>query len=261
VKAVAKIIPAAVRVRNERHGAAADSREVAAEALIFDVFGTCVDWRTGVAREVARMANAKGITIDTARFADAWRGRYQPAMEEIRAGRRGYADLDVLHRENLDATLAALGVGDHFDSRDRAELNRAWEKLPPWPDVVPGLARLKAHFIIAPCSNGSVALMTRLARYGGLPWDCILGAGIARAYKPDPRVYLASCAALRLPPESVMMVAAHNKDLEAARRAGLMTAFVPRPAEFGDGSSETLPAADWNHEAESFEQLASDLGC
>lgn len=235
---------------------------MAVEALIFDVFGTCVDWRTGVAREVVQMAKAKGITVDAAGFADAWRGCYQPAMEEIRSGRRGYTDLDVLHRENLDATLAAFGIGDHFDGRDRTELNHAWEKLPPWPDVVAGLSRLKTRFIIAPCSNGSIALMARLAKYASLPWDCVLGAGIARAYKPDPQVYLASCAALQSPPQSVMMVAAHNSDLEAARRAGLMTAFVPRPGEFGDGGpAETVPSSDWDHVAENFEKLADDLGC
>lgn len=235
---------------------------MAVEALIFDVFGTCVDWRTGVAREIAGMAKAKGLVLDAARFADAWRGRYQPAMEAIRSGRRSYTELDVLHRENLDATLAAFAVDRHFTGRDRTELNRAWEKLLPWQDVVPGLSRLKTLFVIAPCSNGSIALMTRLAKYGGLPWDCILGAGIARAYKPDPSVYLASCAALQLPPESVMMVAAHNRDLEAARDAGLMTAFVPRPDEFGDrGSAERVPSSDWNHVAQDFRELATQLGC
>jgi 2-haloacid dehalogenase len=235
---------------------------VAVEALVFDVFGTCVDWRTGVAMEIARVANAKGIALDPVRFADAWRNRYQPAMEAIRSGRRSYAELDLLHRENLDATLAAFAIDRHFTGRDRTELNRAWEKLPPWQDVVPGLSRLKTLFIIAPCSNGSIALMTRLTRYGGLPWDCILGAGIARAYKPDPRVYLASCAALQLPPESVMMVAAHNRDLEAARGAGLMTAFVPRPDEFGEGgSAETIPSSNWDHVAQDFGELATQLGC
>ncbi|HVW56661.1 MAG TPA: haloacid dehalogenase type II [Rhizobiaceae bacterium] len=234
---------------------------MAVEALIFDVFGTCVDWRTGVAKEVSRMAGAKGLAIDAASFADAWRGRYQPAMQEIRAGRRFYVELDVLHRENLDATLTAFSIDDHFNNRDRAELNRAWEKLPPWPDVVPGLSRLKPRFIIAPCSNGSIALMTRLAKYGGLPWDCVLGAGIARAYKPDPQAYLASCAALQLAPKNVMMVAAHNSDLEAARHAGLMTAFIPRPDEFGDGSAERIPSSGWNHAAEDFQELASQLGC
>jgi 2-haloacid dehalogenase len=142
----------------------------APEALIFDVFGTVVDWRAGVAAEVRRFLPY----VDAEAFADAWRGEYQPAMERVRAGARGYVPLDTLHRENLDRTIAAFGA--ELPEADRAALNHAWEKLPPWPDSVPGLTRLKARFIIAPCSNGSIALMTRLAKFGGLPWDCILGA-------------------------------------------------------------------------------------
>jgi 2-haloacid dehalogenase len=230
----------------------------AIEALIFDVFGTCVDWRTGVAREVARVAEAKKLVLDPLAFADAWRGRYDPAMQKIRSGERGYVDLDVLHRENLDDTLAAFGLSDRFDEAEREALNHAWEKLPPWPDVVPGLARLREHHIIAPCSNGSIALMTRLAKFGGLPWDCILGAGVARAYKPDPRTYLSSCEALRLPPESVVMVAAHNDDLFAARAAGLRTGFVPRPTEHGGGQTTELKAeAEWDFVAVDIRGLAA----
>ena len=230
------------------------------EALLFDVFGTCVDWRGGVAREVAKAAAAKGLTLDSFAFADAWRGRYQPAMEEIRSGRRAYVDLDVLHRENLDATLDAFGLAENFDDEERAALNRAWEKLPPWADVVAGLGRLKTSAIIAPCSNGSIALMTRLAKYGGLPWDCILGAGVARAYKPDPRAYLASCEALQLAPARVMMVAAHNGDLAAARDCGLKTAFVARAAEHGRGqTSDLAPTSDWDIVAPDFMGLADAL--
>lgn len=218
------------------------------EALIFDVFGTVVDWRGGVAQAVAA---ALGDDVDPLAFADAWRARYDPAMAAVRSGARGYVDLDLLHRENLDATLAAFGLD--LPEADRAALNTAWERLPPWPDAVPGLAALRRVAIIAPCSNGSIALMTRLARHAGLPWDCILGAGIARAYKPDARVYLACSAALRLPPDRVMMVAAHNGDLSAARAAGLATAFVPRPGEHGpDQATDLEPAEDWD-------LVASDL--
>jgi 2-haloacid dehalogenase len=234
---------------------------VAVEAVIFDVFGTCVDWRTGVAREVEAAVLRKDSKIDAAAFADAWRGRYQPAMESIRSGGRPYTDLDILHRENLDATLAEFSLADRFSETDRAALNRAWEKLPAWPDVAPGLQRIKAKLIIAPCSNGSIALMTRLSRYAGLPWDCILGAGIARAYKPDARVYLASCEALRLQPDHVMMVAAHNDDLAAARAAGLKTAFVPRPKEHGDRQTANLAhSSDWDVTAGEFPTLAKALG-
>lgn len=219
-------------------------------ALIFDVFGTCVDWRSSVAREVSRALP----DLDPQAFADAWRGEYQPAMEEIRSGRRPYVALDVLHRENLDRVAARLDVAPD----DPADLARAWERLDPWPDTVPGLHALRERAIIAPCSNGSIALMTRLARHARLPWDCILGAEIARAYKPDPAAYLASCAALQLPPDRVMMVAAHNDDLAAARAAGLRTAFVPRPTEHGPGQTTDLePRDDWDIIAPDFTALAS----
>ena len=216
-------------------------------ALIFDVFGTLVDWRTGVAREVADFCKARGLSVDGLGFAVAWRAKYQPAMAAIRSGGRGYVALDVLHRENLDATLVEFGLEESIDAAGREDLNRAWEKLPPWPDCVAGLNALKAAYVIAPCSNGSIALMTWLAKYAGLPWDAILGAEVARAYKPQAEVYLASAAALGLAPEEVMMVAAHNGDLAAARWAGLKTAFVPRPHEHGPGqTSDLAPDADWD---------------
>ncbi|GHE04731.1 haloacid dehalogenase [Defluviimonas sp. 20V17] len=219
------------------------------KALIFDVFGTCVDWRGSVARAVAGALPG----VDAPAFADAWRAEYDPAMARIREGGRGYIALDDLHLENL------FRVCDRFHATcaDPETLNRAWERLDPWPDVAPGLRALKTHRIIAPCSNGSIALMTRLARHAGLPWDCILGADIARDYKPKPAVYLASCAALRLPPAQVMMVAAHNGDLHAARAAGLGTAFVPRPTEHGPGqTSDLTQEADWDLIAPDFNVLA-----
>ncbi|TCD14085.1 haloacid dehalogenase type II [Oricola cellulosilytica] len=232
------------------------------QALFFDVFGTCVDWRSAVEALVSQMVREKGCQIDSFAFADAWRARYQPAMQEIRAGRRSYADLDVLHRENLDATLREFGLTDRFDVHDRADLNKAWEKLTPWPDTVAGLSRLKSRFIIAPCSNGSIALMTRLSKFGNLPWDCILGAGLARAYKPDPQAYLRSCAALQLDPAEVMMVAAHNDDLAAARNAGLQTCFIPRTIEYGPDQTTDLRAeSDWEIVARDLEDLALHLAC
>lgn len=231
------------------------------KALIFDVFGTVVDWRSGVAREVAAAFAAKGEAVDAPAFADAWRGEYQPAMARIREGARGYVPLDDLHLENLERVLDRLGAGALFTGEEKRDLNAAWEKLPPWPDAVPGLTRLKARWPIAPCSNGSIALMTRLARYGGLPWDCILGADIARDYKPNPAAYLASCAALRLAPEEVVMVATHNDDLAAARAAGLQTAYFPRPDEFGPGvKTDLAPAADWEFTAADLADLARVMG-
>ena len=219
-------------------------------ALIFDVFGTCVDWRTSVARAVAAVLPS----VDATGFATAWRAEYDPAMARIRDGGRGYVALDDLHRENLHRVATAFGA----TAPDT--LSHAWERLDPWPDVVPGLSALKRAHIIAPCSNGSIALMTRLARHAGLPWDCILGADIARDYKPKPEVYLAACAALRLSPDRVMMVAAHNDDLVAARAAGLLTAFVPRPLEHGPGqTSDLAAAADWDVVAADFMDLCHRL--
>mgnify|MGYP001553546067 CR=1 FL=1 len=229
------------------------------EALIFDVFGTVVDWRSGVAREAERMFMARGIAADPWAFADAWRGEYQPAMERVRAGDRGYVPLDDLHRENLEIVLERFGVAERFDEGAKAEFNRAWERLPPWRDARPGLTRLKAGFLIAPCSNGSFALMARLAKFGGLPWDLILRADVAKDYKPKAEVYLASARALRLAPERVMMVACHNDDLAAARAAGLPCAYFPRPMERGAGEA-IPPAEDWEIVAEDIEDLAAKLG-
>lgn len=208
-------------------------------AFIFDVFGTCVDWRGSVARAVA----AALPDVDAFAFADAWRGEYQPAMERIRSGNRGYVPLETLHRENLDRVASAFDVS----VPDPDALNAAWEQLDPWPDVVPGLNVLRKTALIAPCSNGSIAMMSRLGRFGSLPWDAILGADIAQDYKPRPEVYLASVRALGLDPAQVTMVAAHNDDLVAARAAGLRTAFVPRVTEHGPGQTSDLsPGADWD---------------
>lgn len=230
------------------------------KAAIFDVFGTVVDWRRGVAEAVAPVLAAKGIAVAPEAFADAWRAEYDPAMARVREGARGYVPLDDLHLENLERVLARLAIAERFTETERREMNRAWEKLPPWPDSVAGLAAIRARRLVAPCSNGSVALMARLARFGGLEWDCILGAETARDYKPNPAVYLASAAALRLAPAEVVMVAAHNGDLRAARAVGLQTAFVPRPGEHGPGQTIDLaPEGDWDFVAEDFPALARQL--
>lgn len=231
------------------------------QALIFDVFGTVVDWRTGVARHVEGWFGRRGIAVDAFAFAEAWRDRYDPAMKRIRDGSRGYVALDILHMENLEETLQAFGLDRHVDGEGKAELNRAWECLPPWPDSVAGLTALKSRYAIATCSNGSIALMLRLARYGGLPWDTLLGAEIARSYKPRPDVYLASVTALGCRPEEVMMVAAHNSDLAAAQAVGLRTAFVPRPDEHGPGQVKDFAATGpWDVVAEDLVDLARRLG-
>lgn len=227
------------------------------KAYIFDVFGTVVDWRNGVATVSQRFFDAKHLSENPWTFAEAWRSKYQPAMEKIRSGNRGYVALDTLHFENLEELLEELGYDDVFNEEEKHELSKAWEQLPPWEDCVPGLSKLKEKAIIAPCSNGSIALMTRLAKFANLPWDCILGAEIAQNYKPHPQAYLRSVEALGLAPQDVMMVAAHNDDLIAARACGLQTAFIARPNEYGPHQTKDLaPESDWNCIVDSICDLA-----
>ena len=217
------------------------------KAYLFDVFGTIVDWRSGVATVAQKFFDDKNLDENPHSFADAWRAKYQPAMEKIRLGNRGYFPLDILHRENLDELLSQLDLANIFTEKEKQEFNRAWEQLPPWSDCVAGLTAIKKNAIIAPCSNGSIALMTRLAKFGSLPWDCIVGAEIAQNYKPHPDSYLKSVSALGLQSNEVMMVAAHNSDLVAARECGLMTAFIARPTEHGAGQTIDLePSDDWD---------------
>jgi 2-haloacid dehalogenase len=232
-------------------------------ALVFDVFGTVVDWRSGVARDAAPfLARHAKSRVDPAAFADAWRQRYDPAMEAVRSGRRPFTRLDVLHWENLVAILPAFGIDPgRVPAAELDELNLAWHRLDPWPDVVAGLARLKKRHVIAPLSNGNVILMLDMAKRAGLPWDAILGAELAQAYKPDPEAYLRTVDILAMRPDEVCMVAAHNGDLAAARACGLATAFVPRPTEHGPGQTKDLaPEQDWDAIARDFGELATKLG-
>jgi 2-haloacid dehalogenase len=231
-------------------------------AILFDVFGTVVDWRSGVAREAAPFfaRNATG-TIDAAAFADAWRKRYQPAMEEVRSGRRPFTRLDVLHRENLEGVLPTFGIDPAtVPAAELDELNLAWHRLDPWPDAVAGLMRLKSRYIIAPLSNGNIILMVDMAKRAGLPWDAILGAEVAQAYKTSPEAYLRTADILAMRPAEVCLVAAHNNDLAAARRCGLRTAFVYRPDESGPGTTPPGPAQEWDAIAADFGDLADQLG-
>jgi 2-haloacid dehalogenase len=231
------------------------------KALCFDVFGTVVDWRKSIAREAAALLGARGVACDWYAFADAWRARYQPAMAEVRSGRRPWVRLDDLHRENLLALLAELGIGG-LSEAEIDHLNRAWHRLDPWPDTVEGLTRLKRRYILATLSNGNVALRVNMATRAGLPWDVILGAEVAGAYKPQPEAYLRTAALLDLPPASCMMVAAHNDDLVAAAACGFRTAFVARPTEHGPAQSRDLRAEQaFDVAADSFVDLAEVLAC
>jgi 2-haloacid dehalogenase len=231
---------------------------MATRALFFDVFGTLVDWRTGVAREAERILKPLGFALDWLAFADAWRGEYQGAMEEVRAGRSAFCKLDVLHRRNLDRILPRFGLSG-LAQETALDLNLAWHRLDAWPDVRSGLVRLKPSFMIAPVSNGNISLMVDLARRNGFPWDAILGAETAGDYKPKPRVYLSACEAFDLPPDACMMVAAHTSDLLAAAKCGLRTAHVARPDERGPGKGEAQPGADVDVAAASLEDLAQRL--
>jgi 2-haloacid dehalogenase len=234
------------------------------QVLLFDVFGTVVDWRSSVAREAAPFLARHGSgAVDPAAFADAWRRAYQPSMEEVRSGRRAFVPLDVLHRENLERALAEFGIDlARIPAAELDELNLAWHRLDPWPDAVAGLTCLKSRYVIAPLSNGNVRLTLDIAKRAGLPWDAILGAEVVRAYKPTPEAYLRTAELLMMKPEQICLVAAHNSDLAAARKCGLRTAFVPRPFEHGPGQTTDLdPAQDWDQVAEDFELLAEKLCC
>ena len=232
---------------------------MAVKALFFDVFGTLVDWRTGIAREAAQFLSPRGFRLEGLAFADAWRAEYQPAMEEVRSGRIAFARLDVIHRKMLDRIAARFGL-EKLGDADREALTLAWHKLDAWPDVKRGLDRLRAKYLLAPVSNGNISLMVDLARRNGFPWDAILGAEIAGDYKPKPRVYLAAAEALALQPSECMMVAAHSFDLAAAAECGLRTGHVARPDEKGTGKGEAAPSVPVDAAADSLEALASRLG-
>ena len=230
-------------------------------ALTFDVFGTVVDWRSSLIREGEALGRTRGLNADWAAFADAWRGLYQPNLTKVRNGEMPWTKLDDLHRMALDRLIVEFKLGG-LSEDETAHLNRAWHRLDPWPDSVLGLTRLKRKFILATLSNGNVALIVNMAKHGGLPWDAVLGAEVARHYKPQPECYLTTAALLGLRPEQCLMVAAHNNDLAAASSVGLRTAFVPRPNEHGPGKArDVTPAREWDVIARDFEDLATKLGC
>ena len=229
-------------------------------ALTFDVFGTVVDWRTSIAREAETMLAPKGVKLDWGAFADHWRGQYQPAMTEVREGRRDYVVMDALHREMLDGTLEAFGVAG-LDEPEMHRLTMAWRRLDPWPDAVEGMQRLTARFAVAALSNGNVALVLAMAKLAGIPWDAILGSELVRTYKPDAAIYDSAPRFLDLAPSQVMMVACHPWDLDAAKARGLRTAYVHRPLEWGAGTERPLPeAGTYDVSVGSFGELADVMG-
>ncbi len=232
------------------------------EAVLFDTFGTVVDWRSGIAREVGAFLAEHGIDgVDPRQFADAWRARYQPAMQAIRDGRRDFVPLDVLHLENLRAVLAEFELPTSFTPEELWQLNTAWHRLDPWPDSLEALAAIKRHFVIGPLSNGNLALLVNMAKRAGLPWDVVIGADVTRIYKPQAAAYTTAADLLDLPPSAVMLAAAHNSDLAAARAAGLATAFVLRATEHGHGQTTDLePTGDWDIVGATLGDVAGELG-
>jgi 2-haloacid dehalogenase len=245
---------------NSDSSSRSNAQSPSVKALVFDVFGTVVDWRTSVTQEVEALAKRKNLTVDGAKFADAWRGGYGPSMNRVRSGEMPWTRLDGLHRMILDKILVDFGITGLSETETDA-LNRAWHRLRPWPDSVGGLTRLKKRFIIAPLSNGNISLMTDMAKHSGLPWDCILGAELVRHYKPDPEVYQSAAYLLDLKPADVMMVAAHLGDLRAAKKEGLRTAFVSRPLEYGpNGKPDLKGDSSVDVSATDFNDLARQLG-
>lgn len=231
------------------------------KAIVFDTFGTITDWRSSIAREGEMVARKKGFSdFDGDAFARAWRAGYRPGMAPVISGEREWTAIDVIHRERLDEILPQFGL-DMLDEAERVHLNFAWHRINPWPDSIPGLLRLKKKFLIAPLSNGSLTLLANMAKRAGMPWDFIFSSDMHKAFKRDPKVYNNAIALLGMKPEEVMMGAAHNDDLEAAREQGMRTAYINRPTEYGvDQSKDFEATSDWNIITDSVEGVADAMG-
>jgi 2-haloacid dehalogenase len=230
-------------------------------ALVFDVFGTVVDWRGSIVREGRRLSREQGLRVDWPAFADAWRAGYRPAMDRVRRGELPWINIDGLHRRILDELIPRFGL-DGLSEAERDHLNRVWHRLRPWPDAVAGLRRLKRRYVIATLSNGNVSLLVDMAKAARLPWDAVLSAELFGHYKPDPEAYQGAARLLGVAPDESLMVAAHKDDLDAAAAAGLRTAHVQRPREFGDPArKDVAPEARFDLNARDFLDLADQLGC
>ena len=228
--------------------------------IVFDTFGTVVDWRSAVIAEGEALGREKGLKVDWAAFADAWRGGYTPALNRVRSGAVPWTKLDVLHRMTLDDLLVRFKI-EGLSEDEKQHFNKVWHRLHGWPDAVAGLTRIRKKYVIAPLSNGNVSLLTDMAKFAGLPWDCILSTELVRHYKPDRETYLMPGDFFDLPPSAVMMVAAHPGDLDAAKALGLRTAYVHRPLENGTGRPSSMPKpGQFDFLVHDFKELASDLG-
>ena len=229
------------------------------KALAFDVFGTVVDWRSSIIREGELLGAARGLKVDWAAFADAWRAGYRPAMDRVMRGESGWANIDALHRAILDGLLERFSLGNLSES-EIDHLNRAWHRLIPWPDSVPGLNRLRSRYVLATLSNGNISLLVDMAKHAGLPWDCVLSGELIGKYKPDLEVYRMAARLLGVENGELMLVAAHPFDLQAAQRAGLKAAYVPRPLEHGPGRAPAPADPSFDIVASDFLDLAAKLG-
>lgn len=232
----------------------------AVKAIVFDTFGTVVDWRNSIINDLGAWGEKTGITADWAGLADAWRGRYEPQKDRVRKGEIPWTNLDELHFEALTSLAPGFGLA-HLSQEQLEHINHVWHRLQGWPDAVSGLTRLKSQYIIGPLSNGNIALLVNMAKHSGLPWDAIFSCEYYQHFKPHPDTYLGVCRQLYLKPAEVMMCAAHNYDLRAARALGLQTAFIPRPTECGPGQTTDLtPSEDWDVVAKDLDDLADQLG-
>lgn len=258
----AAVLPVPLRARGRRQTGAQGGSAVAAsvQVLAFDVFGTVVDWRSSVIAEGERLGKSKGLAVDWAAFADAWRAGYGPSLNRVRKGELPWTKLDVLHRMTLDELIGRFKI-EGLSEEEKRRFNRVWHRLEPWPDSVHGLERLRTRYVLTPLSNGNVSLLTNMAKHARLPWDCVLSAELVRHYKPDPETYLMVPQLFDLEPAQVMMVAAHEGDLQAAKKLGLRTAYVHRPLEFGPRKTTDPPAAGrFDFVANDFRDLASQAG-
>ena len=229
-------------------------------AIVFDTFGTVVDWRGSLIADLTAFGQTRGISADWPALVDAWRAAYHPSMDRVRKGEQPWTKLDGLHRASLDMLVAKFGVKG-LNEQDLEHINLGWHRLNPWPDSVPGLTRLKKRFVIGPLSNGNVSLLTYMAKHAGLPWDMVFGSDLFGHFKPDPETYLGVAKLMDLQPEQVMLAAAHNGDLANARECGLMTAFFPRPTEYGPLQKRDYSAEqEWDFVARDIEDLATQLG-
>ena len=236
-----------------------DPSAASIKILAFDVFGTVVDWRSSVIAEAEQLGKSKGLNIDGPALADAWRAAYRPALDRVRSGELPWTKLDTLHRMSLDKILEDFKI-ESLTEQDKEHFNRIWHRLQPWPDSIPGLQRLKTGFIITTLSNGNISLLTDMAKHAALPWDCILSAENVRHYKPDAEIYRLPSELFDVKPEQVMLVAAHEHDLQAAQKHGLRAAYVHRPLEHGAGKSSALAVSGlYDVRAADFLDLAGQL--